>query len=257
MASSRPTTKGKQIFLPYTYCGKTTHASEKCWKEFGKLGWAQAMFSSITPSLTPPNISTPPVVPTIQMTFIPVEYEAWKQSQASTSTANLASTSGTHAFLASRSSWVIDSEASAHTTGTPSTLSSLTPTITYPPVSILDGHSCSVKGYGSTKPTPSLTLYNVLYVPGFPTNLLSISTITTTLHCVAIFYPFRCVFHDLRTSQRIGLGRENGHGIYELVWDTPSSGLLALFSSSSATSSILWHRRLGHPCLFKLKQTLP
>ena len=38
--------------------------------------------------------------------------------------------------------------------------------------------------------------------------------------------------------------------------DTPSFGLLALFSCSSATSSILWHRRLGHPCLSKLKQNL-
>ena len=190
----QPTAKGKQIFPPCTYCGKTTHDSEKCWKEFGKPEWAQAIFSSITPSPTPPSMSTPSVGPTIQMTFTPTEYEAWKQSQASTSTANLASTSGTHAFLASRSSWVIDSRASAHMTGTPSTLSSLTPTTAYPPVSIAHGHSCYVKGYGLIKPTPSLILHNVLYVPGFPTNLLSISTITRTLNCVAIFYPCHCVF---------------------------------------------------------------
>ena len=197
------------------------------------------------------------VGPTIQMTFTPAEYEAWKQCQASTSTANLASTSSTHAFLASRSSWVIDSRASTHLTGTPSTLSSLTPTIAYPPVSIADGRSCSVKGYVLTKPTPSLTLHNVLYIPRFPTNLISISTITRTINCVAIFYPFHCVFQDFRTGQRIGLGHENGRGIHELVSDTPSFGLLALFSSSFTTSSILWHCRLGHPCLSKLKQTLP
>ena len=243
--------------MPCTYCGKTTHASEKCWKEFGKPRWAQTMFSSITLSPTTPNISTPPVEPTIQMTFTPKEYEAWKQSQASTSTSNLASTSCTHSFLASRSSWVIDSGASAHMTGTPSNLSSLTPTTAYPPVSIADGRSCSFKVYRSTKPTPSLTLHNVLYVLGFPTNFLSLSTITYTLNCVVIFYPFHCVFQDLCNGQRIGLGRENGREIYELVSDTPSSGLLALFSGSSATSSILWHLRLGHPCLSKLKQTLP
>ena len=77
------------------------------------------MFSSTTPSPTPPSISTPSVGPTIQMTFSLAEYEAWKQSLASTLTANLASNSGTHAFLAPRSSWVIDSGASAHMTGTP------------------------------------------------------------------------------------------------------------------------------------------
>ena len=53
------------------------------------------------------------------------------------------------------------------------------------------------------------------------------------------------------------MGCENGRGIYELVSNTPSSRLLALFSSSSAASSILWHHRLGHPCLSKLKKTLP
>ena len=215
----RPTAKGKKIFSPCTYCGKIIHALEKCWKEFGKLEWAQAMFSSTTPSPTPPSLSKPLVGPTIQMTFTSAEYKAWKQSKASTSTASLASTSGTHAFLAFRSSWVIDSEDSAHMTRTPSTLSSLTPTTAYPPLSIADGCSCSVKGYALTKPTPSLTLHNILYVPGFPTNLLSLSTITRTLNCVAIFYPFHCVFQDLRIGQRIGLGHENGREIYELVSD--------------------------------------
>ena len=72
-----------------------------------------------------------------------------------------------------------------------------------------------------------------------------------------IVLPFHCVFQVLCTNQRIGLGRKNGHGINELVSDTPSSRLLALFSSSSSTSSIFWHCRLAHPCLSKLKQTLP
>ena len=53
------------------------------------------------------------------------------------------------------------------------------------------------------------------------------------------------------------MGRENGRGIYELVADEPSSGLQALFVTSTATSSLLWHRRLGHPHFDKLKKTLP
>ena len=110
---------------------------------------------------------------------------------------------------------------------------------------------------GLTKPAPSRTLHNVLYVPSFPINLLSISTITCTLNCVVIFYPFLCVFQDLCTSQRIGLGLENGCEIYHLMSDTPSSRFFALFSNSFATSSISWHHRLGHPYLSKIKQTLP
>ena len=53
------------------------------------------------------------------------------------------------------------------------------------------------------------------------------------------------------------MGRENGRGIYELVVNEPSSGLQALFVTSTVTSSLLWHRRLGHLCFDKLKKTLP
>ena len=63
-------------------------------------------------------------------------YEAWNQAQSSVS---LTSASGTHGFLASNSSSVTDSRASAHITNTPSILSSLSPTFTYPLVSIANG----------------------------------------------------------------------------------------------------------------------
>ena len=92
-------------------------------------------------------------------------------------------------------------------------------------------------------------------------NLLSISAITKALHCGVFFFPHHCVFQDLDTGRRIGLGRENGRGIYELVADIPSTGLQALFalsaSSSSLHDSFLWHCRLGHPSFVKLKETLP
>ena len=71
------------------------------------------------------------------------------------------------------------------------------------------------------------------------------------------FFPFHCIFQDLYTGRRIGLGRDNGRGIYELVADEPLSGLQALFVTSITTSSLLWHRCLGHPCFDKLKKTLP
>ena len=73
-----PTAKDKKTFQHNTYCGNTTHALEKCRKEFGKPKWAQAIFSSTIQSPTPPSISTPLVIPFIQMTFTPAEYKAGK-----------------------------------------------------------------------------------------------------------------------------------------------------------------------------------
>ena len=158
-------------------------------------------------------------------------------------------------------SWVIDSGASSHMTGFPSVLTAYQPETSIPDVRIADGRSCPVLGSGQSRATSSLPLQNVLYIPGFPANLLSISAITKALHCGVFFFPHHFVFQDLDTGWRIGLGRENGRGIYELVTDSPSTGLQALFalsaSSSSLHDSFLWHCRLGHPSFVKLKETLP
>ena len=158
-------------------------------------------------------------------------------------------------------SWIIESGASSHMTGLSTILTSYRPETSIPDVRIADGRSCPVLGSGQSSDTSSLPLKNVLYIPGFPANLLSISAITKALHCGVFFYPHHCVFQDLDTGRRIGLGRENGRGIYELVADSPSTGLQALFalsaSSSSLHDSFLWHCRLGHPSFVKLKETIP
>ena len=182
------------------------------------------------------------------MTLTPTKYDALRHF-ASTDASSFArleslpapSTSGTSALLASSSpSWIIDSRASFHMTGTSSLISSYHPIPSHPPVTIADCRPCPVQGRGTTCVTPSLSLHQILYVPSFPFNLLSISAITRALSCTITF----------------GLGHENGRGIYELVTNEPSSGLQALFVTSTATSSLLWHRRLGHHCFDKLKKTL-
>ena len=120
-------------------------------------------------------------------------------------------------------SWVIDSGASSHMTGFPSVLTSYRPETSIPDVRIADGRSCPVLGSGQSRATSSLPLQHVLYIPGFPANLMSISAITKALHCGVFFFPHHGVFQDLDTGRRIGLGRENGRGIYELVADSPST----------------------------------
>lgn len=91
----------------------------------------------------------------------------------------------------------------------------------------------SIKGHILTTHIPSLPLHDVLHVPNFPTNLLSISAITCTLNCVIIFFLFLCIFQDLHIRQWIDLKYENGSDIYELVPKTLSLGLLILFAHST------------------------
>lgn len=120
-----------------------------------------------------------------------------------------------HVFLASKtSSWIIDSRASIHMTSTPSFISPLTSTTSLPPVSIVDGHSCSIKGHRLTKPTSSFPLHDVFYVPYFLVSLLSIHIITHSFNCSVTFFSFYCIFQDIYTRCKISLGYDNRCDIY-------------------------------------------
>ena len=288
-ASGKSTSSGKtrNSYPPCKYCGKPTHPSEKCWKEFGKPAWALAASGGEASSTTSPaegssSTTTPSAAGAVSLALSPSELAYIQASRASSlcppaaPSASLAAlTSSLVSYAGGRgsspgtpsistphmTSWVIDSGASSHMTGFPSVLTSYRPETSIPDVRIADGRSCPVLGSGQSRATSSLPLQHVLYIPRFPANLLSISAITKALHCGVFFFPHHCVFQDLDTGRRIGLGRENGRGIYELVDDSPSTGIQALFalsaSSSSLHDSLLWHCHLGHPSFVKLKETLP
>ena len=277
---SAPSGRNRNTYPSCKYCGKTSHLSEKCWKEFGKPAWALAASggkASLTTSQAEGSSSTT-TVGAVSLALSPSELAYIQVSRASSlcppaapSDSLAALTSSLVSYAGGRgsspgtssistphmTSWVIDSGVSSHMTGFPSVLTSYRPETSIPDVRIADGRSCPVLSSGQSHATSSLPLQHVLYIPGFPTNLLSISAITKALHCGVFFFPHHCVFQDLDTGRRIGLGRENGRGIYELVADSPSTGLRALFalsaSSISLHDSLLWHCRLGHPSFVKLK----
>ena len=256
-----PHEHGCNSYPPFPYCDKQNHPTNKCWKQFCKPPTATTI---VTPSATLSLALLVTPTPHYHVTLMSVEYDVLHHSRSinAASLANLASlltpsTLGTSAHLASSSPpWIINSRASSHMTKTSSLLSSYHLSPSHPAITIYDGCPCPVQGHDTTRVTNSLSLHQILYVPGFPVNLLFISVSTRALPYTVTFFPFHCIFQDLHTRQRIGLSRENGWGIYELVSDEPSLGLRALFVISLISSSLLWHRRLGHPCFERLKKTL-
>ena len=100
-------------------------------------------------------------------------------------------------------------------------------------ISIADGHACPIVGHGEANPTSSLQLSQVLYVPNFLVNLLSISAITKALFCSISFFPYHHTFQDLWTGKRIGLGHETARGLYGLLLDHLPVGLSCLLSSTN------------------------
>ena len=90
----------------------------------------------------------------------------------------------------SSNTWVIDTRAIDHIVCIVNLLSSIT-AVTQSIVELPNGETTSVKHIGTITLSSSLTLHNVLCVPSFTFNLLSISAITL-LHCFSfhlLFFP--------------------------------------------------------------------
>jgi hypothetical protein len=85
--------------------------------------------------------------------------------------------------------------------------------------------------------TSSFSLRNVLVVPSLVRNLLSVRQFTRDNHCTIEFDAFGFSVKDLQTRCVI-LRSNSSDGLYA-VPATPQANL--------ATSTNLWHHRLGHP----------
>ena len=146
-------------------------------------------------------------------------------------------------------SWILDSGASDHVVANPSLISNLSPPNIPHSITLANGSKAQVTGIGQASPLPSLSLNYVLFVPGCPFNLISISKLTDSLNCSITFSSKSFCIQDCNTGKTIGTG-------------SVSQGLYYLHSQSSTICGVsaspdMIHRRLGHPSLDKLKVLVP
>lgn len=140
------------------------------------------------------------------------------------------------------SDWVIDSGASDHMNSLSSSFETSHEVRNASPIKLPTSEVIPIIDIGSVKLSPTVTLTNVLYVPDFQFNLLSIRKITHALNCVTIFFSTLCVFQDLSTWKLIGMGEVRDGLYYYKALASPS----AMHSQHSLDFS-LWHQCLGHP----------
>jgi histone deacetylase 1/2 len=150
--------------------------------------------------------------------------------------------------------WYFDSGATSHITSDVGTLSSTSTPCLSAPSSIVVGNGSylPVTSTGATTLTPSLRLNNVLVSPKLIKNLISVRQFTIDNNCSVEFDPFGCSVKDLLT--RTEIARCNSPGpLYPLRLPPAAHSLVA------GSTSLLWHRRLGHPgheALSKLSSVL-
>lgn len=145
--------------------------------------------------------------------------------------------------------WIIDSGASNHMTHTLSFFTNHASVPHAKPVKLPTGDVTPISYIGSVKLSNDLCLDNVLCVPNFHFNLLSISKLTSSLNCAAIFFPSFCVFQDLSSRKLIGVG-EVRDGLYHYI-PPPTPSPIAM-PATYLPESTLWHIRLGHPSAARL-----
>ena len=97
----------------------------------------------------------------------------------------------------------------------------------------------------------SFFLTDVLYIPKFTFNLISISKLTTCLPCNLIFMNTKCEIQDIPSLKMIGVADLLG-GLYAV--NCPAVGVEAFKSVNviSSSSTSLWQMRLGHPSFSRI-----
>ena len=144
----------------------------------------------------------------------------------------------------SSTGWVIDTGATNHMVHSVSFFTTITFTLNTH-VNLPNGEIALVTHVGTVKIIETLVLYDVLCVPTFSFNLISMSKLAKSVLCCLIFLETFCFIQDLIHWSTIGLGREY-NGLYLLEQSKSISSSISAVLSVNKVQPHVWHLRLGH-----------
>ena len=176
--------------------------------------------------------------------------------------------------------WIIDTGASHHMTGNLNMLENVRKCNKEPKINLPTGETSNITHVGDVVLRNNLTLRNVLYVPTFKHNLLSVRKLSQSGECKAIFHTEFCIIESTSSQGVMGIGRVH-NGLYYLV-NEDIKGLIhtlrykdkinrskdvscaavsgelkvpaSVVSKTKLSPSTLWHMRLGHAPMKKILQ---
>ena len=148
--------------------------------------------------------------------------------------------------------WLLDSGCCNHMISSLVVVSSHTST-SLPTIYTTNGSPLHVSHLGNVS-TPALSISNVYHIPQLTHNLLSVGQFTK-LGFSLTFSSISVVVQDSQMGQIIGTAHKVGR-LFELIFlHLLSSRLSASTVPGQSTSSLaLWHSRLGHASISRVKQ---
>ncbi|XP_074318743.1 uncharacterized protein LOC141655567 [Silene latifolia] len=156
--------------------------------------------------------------------------------------------------------WVIDTGATDHMTSDASLLCNIVNLSCPLLVTLPDGTVKQVFKTGTVYLTSTITLSDVLLIPDFQPNLLSVGKLISRNNLVVTFLKDICLFQDLSSKRTIAQGNRSGDlytirvPIFQKACNNTS---LSSFSTAKQLNVALFHSRLGHPSVEKLKHVNP
>lgn len=121
-----------------------------------------------------------------------------------------------HNVVHNVNSWILDSGASDHMTASFNLLTKPQRALNKPQINLPNGHTTSITHTSSVYLHNDLTLSNVLFIPSFKHNPLSVSKATQDSDCVVTFYDNFCLIQNLHTLKIKGVGKASC-GLYHLI----------------------------------------
>ncbi|XP_019460030.1 PREDICTED: uncharacterized protein LOC109359789 [Lupinus angustifolius] len=114
-------------------------------------------------------------------------------------------------------------------------------------ITLPDGSRVSTSICGTVILSESLILFNVLYVPNFHVNLVSVHKLIQSLHCHLTFHLNSCTIVQSTTKKVIGTtSLTQGLFVIDLSHKTHSSVFVSNSSTSLTNEFTLWHLKLDH-----------
>ena len=165
-------------------------------------------------------------------------------------------------LLQNNLSWIIDTGATDHMCSNKALFLSMTKLSQPHLIGLPNGSDTSVSFIGKVQIHTSIILDNVLYVPDFKYNLVSITKLTSQLNTFVIFTDENCLLQDpsLKNNFALGVLGTRVNDLYVFNHDHIKSTLsfsLSVFSSLPNTKAfasnsnvqsnvMIWHKRFGH-----------
>ncbi|KAL0453983.1 UNVERIFIED_CONTAM: hypothetical protein Slati_1376400 [Sesamum latifolium] len=115
--------------------------------------------------------------------------------------------------------WIVDTGATRHMCGDVALLHSLNPIDPNPVIHLLNDSVTKATHVGTAQLTDIIVLAEVLHIPSFQYNLLSISQLCKALPIRFIFHNSSCILEDRKTEEVLAIGNQIG----KLFYLTPSS----------------------------------